>query len=767
MTTPAPADMSTRITDGRETGTGGEDDARRVALTIGGMSCASCATRVERRLNKLDGVRASVNYATGRATVQAIPRVSLDELVESVEAAGYQAEPYSGSPVGESAPERRAERMLWLRLMVAVVLFIPLSDLAILFAVESSARFPGWQLLLTALAAPVVIWCAAPFHRAAWVAARHRLGTMDTLVSLGVIVATCWSLVTVYFRAHPVATGGWWQALRSSGSIYLETAAGITVFVLAGRFFEAKARRSSAGALTALAALTPTDVTVLLRDGSEMTLPAAELKVGQRFVTKAGQRIATDGVVESGDAVIDTSAMTGEATPVTVAAGDAVVGGTAAVSGYLVCVATAVGADSAVAGMVAMVERAQEEKASAQRIADRISAVFVPTVLVIALGTLAGWLLAGAPVDHGIDAALAVLVIACPCALGLATPTALLVASGRAAQLGIFVTGHRALEATRSVSEVIFDKTGTITTGVVQLVTVVAAPGSEAVPFLAWAGSVEAAAGHAVAAPIARAARAAFGELSPVERFADFPGRGVAGIVAGREVTVGNARLLAEQGITVPDLLDERREQWEGEGGTAVLVAMERQAVGLLCLSDSIRPSAVPAIAALRRMGLRPVLVTGDNAAAARHVADQVGIDEVIAGVLPADKAVVVQELRSAGRRVAFVGDGINDGPALASADLGMAIGQGTDVAIQAADMILVRSDLTAVADAITLSSDTLRTIRWNFIWALGYNVAAIPIAAAGLANPLLASAAMALSSLLVVSNSLRLQRFRPETDLA
>jgi cation-transporting P-type ATPase A/B/Cu+-exporting ATPase len=641
-------------------------------------------------------------------------------------------------------------------------LFIPLSDLAILFALSSAARFPGWQVVLTALAAPVVVWCAAPFHRAAWIAAKHRLGTMDTLVSLAVVAAGAWSIVAVYVDAQPIADAGWWQALRSSGSIYLETAAGITVFVLAGRYFEAKARRSSAGALTALDALTAKDVTVLLRDGSELRLPAGELKVGQRFVTKSGERIATDGTIDTGSAVIDTSAMTGETTPVEATAGDPVVGGTTVTGGWMVAVATAVGADTALAGMVALVERAQAEKAATQRLADRIAGVFVPVVLTLALATLVIWLLAGAAGNDGIDAALSVLVIACPCALGLATPTALLVASGRAAQIGIFVTGHRALEATRAVSTVILDKTGTVTAGAVTLRRAIPAPGAESTPWLAWAGAVESAASHAVATPITRAARRTFGELTDVKEFTDLPGRGVMGTVDGHRIVVGTARLLADSGIDLPGALDATRREWETAGGTAVFVGADGSAAGLICLADAIRPSAAPAIEHLRRMGLTPLLLTVDNEAAARKVADQVGIDEVIAGVLPADKADVVRRLRAEGRRVAFVGDGINDGPALAEADLGMAMGNGTDVAIQAADMILVRSELTAVPDAIALSGSTLGTIRWNFVWALGYNAAAIPVAMVGLANPLLASAAMALSSLFVVTNSLRLQRFRP-----
>ncbi|MEO7127071.1 MAG: cation-translocating P-type ATPase [Nakamurella sp.] len=731
-------------------------------MAIGGMTCGSCAARVERTLNKLDGVRASVNYATGRATVDAPVGTPVAHLISTVERTGYRAEPYEHTTVADSEPERRAARLMWLRLMVALVLFIPLSDLAILFAVSSSARFPGWRLVLTVLALPVVVWCAAPFHRAAWMAARHRLGTMDTLVSLGVLSATLWSLYTVYVRAEPVSDAGWWAALRSSGSIYLETAAGITVFVLAGRYFEARARRSSAGALTALAALTAKDATVLLRDGSEIRLPAGELKVGQRFVTRAGERVATDATVETGTAVVDMSAVTGESAPVSVAAGDHLVGGTTVASGRLISLAAAVGADTALAEMIALVERAQTDKAATQRIADRISAVFVPVVLVVALAGLLGWLLAGASADSSINVALATLVIACPCALGLATPTALLVASGRAAQLGIFVTGYRSLEATQHVSTVLFDKTGTITAGAVTLNQVRSAPGAEATPWLAWAGSVEVAASHAVAAPIAGAARRAFHQLSEVEDFDDIPGQGVRGIVDGHSVLVGNRDLLSDSGVFLPDLLEKEAAQWESSGGTAVFASVDGAAAGLMCLADAIRPSALPAIAELRRMGLRTVLLSGDNEAAARAVANAVGITEVIAGVLPAGKAAIVRDLRASGARVAFVGDGINDGPALAAADLGIAMGNGTEVAIQAADMILVRSELTAVPDAVKLAGATLRTIRWNFIWALGYNVAAIPVALAGLANPLLASAAMAASSLFVVSNSLRLQRFQP-----
>ena len=732
---------------------------RRVELDVSGMTCAACANRVQTRLNKLDGVRASVNYATRVATVDAPEGTSLSDLCAVVERAGYQAQ--LRVPGGDELPDpdEAVARSLLRRLGVAAVLFVPLSHLSVMFAVLPETRFAGWQWLLTGLALPIVTWAAWPFHRVAWRNARHRTASMETLISVGVTAATLWSLYTI-FAEHPERrTTGLWQALMSSDAIYLEVAAGVTVFILAGRYFEARAKSKAGSALRALAALSAKNVAVVLPDGSEMVIPAQELKEQQRFVVRPGETIATDGLVVDGSAAVDMSAMTGESRPIRVVAGDSVVGGTVALDGRLIVEAAAVGADTQFAGMVRLVEEAQAQKADAQRLADRISGVFVPVVFVIAGLTAAGWLLTGAGADRAFSAALAVLVIACPCALGLATPTAMMVASGRGAQLGIFLKGYRALEAIRTVDTVVFDKTGTLTTGHLSVTAVTPADGWAAAEVLAYAAAVESGSEHAIATAILAAAD----DHAGVEDFRAIPGSGVTGVVNGRTVAVGRPKWIGRaatmKGSAVPEPVETARRAAELMGQTVVLVAVDGAVCGALAVADAVKDSAAQAVAALHQRGLRTVLLTGDNATAAAEVAAQVGIEEVIAEVLPEGKVDVIEQLRERGRVVAMVGDGINDGPALASADLGLAIGRGTDVAIAAADVILVRDDLRSVPQALDLARATMRTIRVNMGWAFGYNVAAIPIAAAGLLNPLIAGAAMAFSSFFVVSNSLRLRK--------
>ncbi|EHB44238.1 heavy metal translocating P-type ATPase [Mycolicibacterium rhodesiae JS60] len=733
--------------------------AHRIELDVSGMSCAACAARVETKLNKLDGVRASVNFATRVASVDAPDSMPAEDLCAVIRKAGYDAAPRSASSTEAVDPDDRLARNLLLRLAVAAVLFVPLADLSVMFAVVPSTRFTGWEWVLTALAAPIVTWAAWPFHRVALRNARHGTASMETLISVGVTAATLWSLYTIFFGHRDHQVDGIWQALMGSDAIYLEVAAGVTVFILAGRYFEAKAKSRAGSALRALAALSAKNVSVLLADGAEMVLPADELKEQQRFVVRPGETIAADGLVVEGSAAIDMSAMTGEAKPARARTGGPVIGGTVVLDGRLIVEAAAVGADTQFAGMVRLVEEAQAQKAEAQRLADRIAGVFVPAVFVIAALTATGWLLAGADADPAFAAALAVLVIACPCALGLATPTAMMVASGRGAQLGIFLKGYRALEAIRAVDTVVFDKTGTLTTGHLAVTEVTVADGWQRSEVLALAAAVEVASEHAVAVAIATATE----ERRPVEDFRAHAGRGVTGTVSGRRVVIGRPGWAAGQ-AEVPELVAAARRIGESRGETVVFVTVDDQVCGAIAVADAVKDSAADAVAALHRRGLRTVLLTGDNAAAAGAVAAQVGIDEVIAEVLPDGKVDVIEQLREHGRVVAMVGDGINDGPALASADLGLAIGRGTDVAIGAADIILVRDDLDIVPQALDLARATMRTIRTNLFWAFGYNVAAIPIAAAGLLNPLIAGAAMAFSSFFVVSNSLRLRTFDART---
>ncbi|WP_156942930.1 heavy metal translocating P-type ATPase [Mycobacterium genavense] len=727
---------------------------RRIQLEVSGMSCAACANRVELALNKLPGVRASVNFATRVATIDAGEGAQPDALCEAIHNAGFDAVLRKPGGKDGSDPDADHSRYLLLRLAVAAVLFVPLADLSVMVAVVPSTRFTGWQWVLTALAIPVVGWAAWPFHRVAVRNARHRSASMETLISVGITAATLWSLYTVFLGHQSTQRRGIWQALLGSDAIYFEVAAGVTVFVLAGRYFEARAKSRAGGAMRALAALSAKDVAVLQPDGSEMVIPVDELKEQHRFVIRPGQTIAADGLVVEGSAAVDMSAMTGEAKPVRVSSGAKVIGGTTVLDGRLIVEAAAVGGDTQFAGMVRLVEQAQTQKADAQRLADRIASVFVPCVFALAAMTAAGWLIAGGQPDRAFSAALAVLVIACPCALGLATPTAMMVASGRGAQLGIFLKGYQSLEATRAVDTVVFDKTGTLTTGQLKVSAVTAAAGWDNDEVLALAATVEAASEHAVGLAIAGATT----RRETVTDFRAVAGRGVSGTVAGRIVRVGKPSWVAPRSGS--SAMISARRGAESRGETVVFVEIDGELCGVIAVADAVKESAADAVRALHDRGLKTMLLTGDNPAAAAAVGVRVGIDEVVADVLPEGKVDVIEQLRDRGRVVAMVGDGINDAPALACADLGMAIGRGTDVAIGAAEVILVRDNLDVVPLALELANATMRTVRMNLVWVFGYNIAAIPIAAFGLLNPLVAGAAMALSSFLVVSNSLRLRNF-------
>jgi len=775
--------------------------SQQVGLSIEGMTCAACAVRIEKKLNKLDEVRATVNYATGSARVTAPAAMPVAELVAAVERAGYTARPVTAtfdapsdySPGASSAgnenevepgqsaasvrengdlypapdeqddPAARDAAYLRRRLIVALIFFLPLTDLSLMLSLVPSLRFDGWQWLLVACTAPVALWCAWPFHRAALKNARHGSSSMDTLVSLGVLAACGWSVYAMFVLDRGGQGGSLWERLihDSGGGIYLETAATVTTFLLAGRVYEARARRITSQAMRDLAAAAAREVCLLGLDGTERLIPASQLRPGDRFVVRPGETIAADGEVEFGQTAVDRSMMTGESVPGEAAAGDTVIGGTIVLTGRLVVRAVSVGPDTQLSRLIRLVEDAQAEKAAIQRLADRISGVFVPAVLACAAATLAGWLLAGSPASPAFSAGLAVLIIACPCALGLATPAALVAASGRGAANGIFVKGYQALESSRAVDVVVLDKTGTVTTGLMSLADVRAVGGVSRAELLRCAGAVEQASEHAVAGAIAAAAASAdAGPLPQAAGFRALHGLGARGIIDGREILVGRQRLLADHGLSVPAELARLCLEWEQAGRTAVLVGWNGAARGAIAVADTVKPSAAPAIAELRALGLRPVLLTGDNEPTARAVAAAVGIDEVIAGTLPADKAAVITGLQADGYRVAMVGDGVNDGPALAAADLGLALGSGTDVAISAADMILLRDDLRTVPDAIGLARAAFRTIRRNLAWAFGYNVAAVPLAALGFLNPIVASAAMTLSSLFVVASSLRLQRY-------
>jgi Cu+-exporting ATPase len=742
---------------------------REIELSIEGMTCAACAARVEKKLNKLPDVSAAVNYATATARVTAPGDLPVQALTAVVEQAGYAAREQIREEAGQGEDgggERDAARhaaYLKRRLIVALVFFIPLTDLSLMLSLVPSLRFAGWQWLLVTCAAPVALWCAWPFHRAALKNARHGTSSMDTLVSLGVIAACGWSVYAMFVLDPAERGGSFWQLLihASGGGIYLETAATVTTFLLAGRLYEARARRIATDAMRGLAAAAARDVCLLGPDGTERQVPASQLRPGDRFVVRPGETIAADGEVEFGQTAVDRSMMTGESVPGEAAEGDTVIGGTVALTGRLVVRAVKVGQDTQLSQLIRLVEQAQAQKAAIQRLADRISTVFVPAVLACAILTLAGWLLAGSPAGHAVSAGLAVLIIACPCALGLATPAALVAACGRGAQLGIFIKGYQVLESSRSVEVVVLDKTGTVTTGQMSLAGVQPAEGVSRADLLRMAGAVEQASEHAVAAAITAAAKDEAGPLSQAGEFKALPGLGARGIVDGREVTVGREKLFADRGLTVPSGLTQQCRSWELAGHTAVLIGWDGAARGAAAVADTVKPSAAAAVAGLRALGLHPILLTGDNEATARAVAAAVGIEEVIAGTLPAQKAAVITGLQARGRRVAMVGDGINDAPALAAANLGLALGSGTDVAICAADLILLRDDLRTVPDAIRLARATFRTIRRNLAWAFGYNVVAIPLAALGFLNPVVASAAMTLSSVFVVASSLRLQRFQ------
>jgi Cu+-exporting ATPase len=734
-----------------------------IELAIGGMTCASCAARVEKKLNRMDGVTASVNYATEKARVTYTGLVTPDALVATVEATGYTAElPSPTAPEAPADADPAAE--LRHRLLVSLALAVPV----VLLSMVPALQFTDWQWAALTLAAPVAVWGAWPFHRAAWTNLRHRAATMDTLISLGVLAAFGWSLyalflghagmpgMTMPFSLFPGRDHG------AAGEIYLEVAAGVTVFLLAGRYFEARAKRRSGAALRALLEMGAKDVAVL-RGGLETRIGVEQLAVGDEFVVRPGEKVATDGVVTEGTSALDVSMLTGESVPVEAAPGDAVAGATVNAGGRLVVRATRVGTDTQLAQMARLVEEAQSGKAAVQRLADRVSGVFVPIVIALSLATLAFWLLAGASAETAFGAAVAVLIIACPCALGLATPTALLVGTGRGAQLGILIKGPEVLESTRRVDTVVLDKTGTVTTGRMSLLSAVPAEGVPAEELLRIAGALEDSSEHPIARAVARGARERVGGLPPVTDFANEAGRGVSGVVDGYAAAAGRRSWLASAWAQeAPAALVESAEAAEAQGRTAVWVGWDGAVRGVLVVADTVKPTSAEAVARLRALGLSPVLLTGDNVRAAHAVAAEVGIapEDVIAEVLPADKADVVKRLQDEGRVVAMVGDGVNDAAALARADLGLAMGTGTDVAIEASDLTLVRGDLRAAADAIRLSRRTLRTIKGNLFWAFGYNVAALPLAAAGLLNPMIAGAAMALSSVFVVTNSLRLRRF-------
>ncbi|MFF8615744.1 heavy metal translocating P-type ATPase [Streptomyces sp. NPDC015350] len=763
-------------------------EGSRAELSIGGMTCASCAARVEKKLNRMDGVTATVNYATEKARVSYGPGTGLADLIATVERTGYTARPVDRPEAAPPAPPPDADAdadvdvetrtdtdtdadtgtgtpeevgALRQRLIVSAVLAAPVVVLAMVPALQ----FDHWQWLSLTLAAPVVVWGGLPFHRAAWTNLRHGAATMDTLVSIGTLAAFGWSLWALFLgdAGMPGMRHGFDLTVSRTGgasAIYPEVAAGVITFILLGRYLEARSKRKAGSALRALMHLGAKDVAVL-RNGAEVRVPVGRLSVGDRFVVRPGEKIATDGTVVEGASAVDTAMLTGESVPVDVGVGDSVSGATVNTSGRLVVEATRVGADTQLARMAKLVEDAQNGKAAAQRLADRISAVFVPVVLLIALATLVGWLLATDDVTAAFTAAVAVLIIACPCALGLATPTALMVGTGRGAQLGILIKGPEVLETTRRVDTIVLDKTGTVTTGRMTLLTVHTADGTTENDVLRLAGALEHASEHPIAQAVAAGAAERTGTAPPTpEDFANIAGLGVQGVVEGHAVLVGREQLLADAGIALPSTLSDAVADAATRGRTSIVVAWDGRARGVLTVADRVKKTSAEAVAGLRSLGLHPVLLTGDSRAVAEAVAAEVGIDEVYAEVLPEEKVHVIERIRAEGRSVAMVGDGVNDAAALATADLGLAMGTGTDAAIEAGDLTLVRGDLKVAADAIRLSRRTLSTIRSNLFWAFGYNVAALPLAAFGLLNPMIAGAAMAFSSVFVVTNSLRLRAF-------
>ena len=743
-----------------------------VELKIGGMTCASCANRIEKKPNKLDGIDASVNYATEKASVTAPQGYDPQLLIAEVEKTGYTAElPPSGKDTssasaneGESGEDAEI-RVLKQRLIGAAVLSVPVIAMAMIPALQ----FDYWGFASLVLAAPVVVWAGWPFHKAAWANLKHGAATMDTLISVGTTAALIWSIIALFFGTagqpgvvHPFE----FMISRSDGlgHIYLEVGAGVITFILLGRYFEKRSKRQAGAALRALMELGAKEVSIL-RNGQEKRVPIDELSTGDEFVVRPGEKIATDGVITSGNSAIHASMLTGESVPVEVTVGDPVTGATVNAGGRLVVKATRVGSDTQLAQMAQMVEDAQSGKAEIQRLADRVSSVFVPVAIAVAIAALGAWLGAGFPVSAAFTATVAVLIIACPCALGLATPTALLVGTGRGAQMGVLIKGPEVLESTRKVDTIVLDKTGTVTTGKMTLTETITADGVDREELLRIAGGLEDYSEHPIAQAIAAGATAQVGELPAPESFENIEGKGVQGVVDGHAVLAGREALLSDWSMYLDEHLQAAKQAAEAQGKTAIAVGWDGRARGVLVVSDQIKPTSAEAISQFKELGLTPVLLTGDNQTVAEQVAAEVGIDQVIAEVLPKDKVDVIARLQEEGKVVAMVGDGVNDAPALAQADLGLAMGTGTDVAIEAADITLVRGDLRAAADAIRLARRTLRTIKQNLFWAFGYNTTAIPIAAFGLLNPMLAGAAMAFSSVSVVANSLRLRRFKAKAD--
>lgn len=739
--------MSTQVAAAKQ------HDDQDLTLDLEGMTCASCASRIEKKLNKLDGVEASVNFATERADVHFdASRVSIDDLIGAVEAAGYGAKVPDETEAEESDPLADLKK----RLTVAVLLASPVMLVSMLPALQ----FRYWQWVAGLLTLPVVTWCAIPFHRAAWVNLKHGSASMDSLISMGVLAAWIYSLVSVVFRgagAADMKMGFSLGAVPEHAEVYFEVAAVVTALILLGRYFEARAKRRAGDAIKSLMELGAKEAS-LLEDGVERKVPIDELRPGDIFVVRPGEKIATDGVVTDGDSAVDMSIITGESVPVDVKKGSEVVGATINKSGRILVRASKVGADTALSQIARMVTNAQAGKAPVQRLADRISGVFVPVVIALSAGTLGFWLGTGSSTGFAFTAAVAVLIIACPCALGLATPTALMVGTGRGARLGILIKGPEILESTRKVDTIVLDKTGTVTTGTMSLEEIYTDGVSED-DALRLAGAAENASEHPIARAIAEAAQERLGSLPAVGTFENREGLGISAVVEGKQVLVGRRAMVGEE---VPEILAEALDAAELAGKTPVLAAWDGAVRSVFVVADSPKPSSETAISGLKGLGLEPILLTGDNRRTAEAVASRVGIDRVKAEVMPDEKATVVEELQSEGKVVAMVGDGVNDAPALATADLGLAIGTGTDVAIEASDLTLVSGDLRAAVDAIRLSRRTLSTIKGNLFWAFAYNVAAIPLAMTGYLSPIIASLAMGFSSVFVVSNSLRLRRFQP-----